>query len=72
MGLDPPTLVTLSPMLRELAYKSSPRLFLALRPQDPIPDWITHIIILGNNHTIALKGLKEEVLFALYRWAGRL
>jgi ABC-type molybdenum transport system ATPase subunit/photorepair protein PhrA len=69
VGLDPPTLVTLSPMLRELAYKSSPRLVLALRPQDPVPEWITHLVILGGNHTIALMGLKEEVLFALSCWA---
>jgi ABC-type molybdenum transport system ATPase subunit/photorepair protein PhrA len=69
VGLDPPTLVTLSPMLRELAYKSSPRLILALRPQDPVPEWITHLVILGGNYTIALMGLKEEVLFALSCWA---
>lgn len=69
MGLDPPTLVTLSPMLRELAYKSSPRLLLALRPQDPIPDWITHLVILGQNHTVALMGVKDDVLFAIHRWA---
>lgn len=56
-------------MLRELAYKSSPRLILALRPQDPVPEWITHLVILGGNHTIALMGLKEEVLFALSCWA---
>ena len=68
MGLDPPTLVTLSPMLRDLAYRSSPRLILALRPQDPIPDWITHLVIIGANHTVALMGSKAEVLFALYRW----
>ena len=56
-------------MLRELAYKSSPRLLLALRPQDPIPDWITHLVILGSNHTVALMGSKDDVLFALHRWA---
>jgi ABC-type molybdenum transport system ATPase subunit/photorepair protein PhrA len=69
VGLDPPTLVTLSPILRELAYKSSPRLLLALRPQDPIPNWITHLVILGSNYTVALMGLKEDVLFAVHRWA---
>lgn len=68
MGLDPPTLVTLSPILRELAYNASPRLLLALRPQDPIPDWITHLMILGTNNTIALMGEKAEVLFRLHRW----
>lgn len=68
MGLDPPTLVTLSPMLRELAYRSSPLLLLALRPQDPIPDWITHLVVLGQNHTVALMGGKNQVLFSLCRW----
>ena len=69
VGLDPPTLVTLSPMLRDLAYKSSPRLLLALRPQDPVPEWITHLAILGTDHTVALIGQKDDVLFALHRWA---
>ena len=69
VGLDPPTLVTLSPMLRDLAYKSSPRLLLALRPQDPVPEWITHLAILGTDHTVALIGLKDDVLFAVHRWA---
>ena len=72
MGLDPPTLVTLSPILQDLAIRSSPLLLLALRPQDPIPDWITHLAILGENHTVALMGVKDQVLFALYRWAAGL
>ena len=46
MGLDPPTLLTLSPMLKGLAEASAPRLVLTLRPQDPIPDWITHLMFL--------------------------
>ena len=71
MGLDPPTLVTLSPILRDLAYNASPRLLLALRPQDPIPDWITHLMVLGTNHTVALMGLKSEVLFSLHRWEDK-
>jgi ABC-type molybdenum transport system ATPase subunit/photorepair protein PhrA len=69
MGLDPPTLVTLSPILRELAYKAAPRLILGLRPQDPIPDWITHLMILGTNNTVSLMGEKAEVLFRVHRWA---
>lgn len=69
MGLDPPTLVTLSPILRDLAYKAAPRLILALRPQDPVPDWITHLVILGTNNRVALMGGKAEVLFRVHRWA---
>jgi ABC-type molybdenum transport system ATPase subunit/photorepair protein PhrA len=62
MGLDPPTLLTLSPMLRGLAEASAPRLVLTLRPQDPIPDWITHLMFLKGNCEVAYSGRKEEVL----------
>ena len=48
MGLDPPTTVHLSPILGRLAASSNPRVILSLRPQDPIPDWITHILFLGG------------------------
>jgi ABC-type molybdenum transport system ATPase subunit/photorepair protein PhrA len=68
MGLDPPTLVRLSPILYGLASCSSPLLVLALRPQDPIPAWITHLAILGENHTVALMGPKDDVLYKLHRW----
>lgn len=68
MGLDPPTLVTLSPILRNLAYRSSPLLLLGLRPQDPIPDWITHLVILGEHKSVALMGTKMQALFSLYSW----
>ncbi|EXJ74950.1 uncharacterized protein A1O5_01646 [Cladophialophora psammophila CBS 110553] len=70
MGLDPPTLVTLSPMLKKLAYRSSPLLMLGLRPQDPIPEWITHLVVLGHNHTVALMGEKSKVLFDIRRWVN--
>lgn len=68
MGLDPPTLVSLSPMLKRLAYRSSPLLLLGLRPQDPIPEWITHLAVLGHNHTVALMGEKAQVLSSVRRW----
>ncbi len=69
MGLDPPTLITLSPMLRSLARRASPLLLFGLRPQDPIPDWLTHLVVLGPNHTVALQGESRNVLFSLRRWA---
>lgn len=62
MGLDPPTLLSLSPMLRGLAEANAPRLVLSLRPQDPIPDWITHLVFLTNNCQIGFQGAKENVL----------
>ncbi|KAG4413695.1 hypothetical protein IFR04_013164 [Cadophora malorum] len=65
MGLDPPTLLSLSPMLHGLAEANSPRLVLSLRPQDPIPDWITHLVYLKGNCEVAFQGEKEEVLEGL-------
>ena len=63
MGLDPPTIVQLSPLLGKLAETSSPRILLALRPQDPIPEWTTHITFLAGNGKveIAHQGTVEDV-----------
>lgn len=60
MGLDPPTMTTLSPLLHSLAKENSPRLVLALRPQDPLPDWITHLILLGPSLQISYQGKRES------------
>jgi ABC-type molybdenum transport system ATPase subunit/photorepair protein PhrA len=62
MGLDPLTLLSLSPMLNGLAERNEPRLVLSLRPQDPIPDWITHLVYLKGNCEVAFQGTKSEVL----------
>ncbi|TGO48968.1 hypothetical protein BOTNAR_0450g00030 [Botryotinia narcissicola] len=62
MGLDPPTLLTLSPMLHRLAKVNTPRLVLSLRPQDPIPHWITDLVYLKGNCEIAFLGPKDDVL----------
>ena len=62
MGLDPPTLITLSPLLHNLAKNNAPRLLLALRPQDPIPEWITHLVYLDPSLQVAAKGSKDDVL----------
>ena len=70
MGLDPPTLLTLSPMLYDLAKKNAPRLVLTLRPQDPIPEWITHLIFLKGSCEIAYQGPKDEVLYSMRSQAG--
>ena len=62
VGLDPPTLTTLSPLLYRLAQNNSPRLVLALRQQDPLPDWITHLIYLGPSLHVSGQGVKADVL----------
>jgi len=70
MGLDPPTLMTLSPLLHGLAVANTPRLVLTLRSQDPIPDWITHLIFLQGNCKVAFSGRKVDFLKALRGHSG--
>ncbi|KAF5000997.1 hypothetical protein FGRMN_1367 [Fusarium graminum] len=68
MGLDPPTVSGLSPLLHSLAEKASPRLVLSARPQDPIPDWITHLVYLRTDCQVGSMGPKEEVLEGLNKY----
>ncbi|KAL8685365.1 MAG: hypothetical protein Q9224_005846, partial [Gallowayella concinna] len=65
MGLDPPTLKTISPLLFKLAEAQAPRILLSLRPQDSLPEWITHIVYLGPELRVAHQGPKSEVFDAL-------
>ncbi|EQL00438.1 hypothetical protein G6O67_000709 [Ophiocordyceps sinensis] len=65
MGLDPPTVAALSSLLQSLAAKESPRLVLSARPQDPLPEWITHLVYLRTDCQIESMGPKEAVLDGL-------
>jgi ABC-type molybdenum transport system ATPase subunit/photorepair protein PhrA len=62
MGLDPNTLEGISEMLGTLAKAGLPRLLLALRAQDKLPDWVTHLLMLGPNFEVAYQGERGEVL----------
>ncbi|KAJ6024865.1 hypothetical protein N7540_005662 [Penicillium herquei] len=68
MGLDPATVRSISSLLHRLADKSSPRLVLALRPQDTVPDWISHMIVVGNSNQIVEQGTRDEVSQSLAVW----
>ncbi|KAF9881645.1 ABC transporter [Colletotrichum karsti] len=68
MGLDPPTVASLSPLLQGLAERQSPRLVLSVRPQDPLPDWITHLIYLRTDCQIGSMGPKDVVLEGLRKY----
>ncbi|CAF3534439.1 hypothetical protein SNK03_009610 [Fusarium graminearum] len=68
MGLDPPTVSGLSPLLYSLSEKASPRLVLSARPQDPVPDWITHLVYLRTDCQVGSMGPKEEVLEGLKKY----
>lgn len=59
--------MTLSPLLHSLAQKNAPQILLALRSQDPIPDWITHLIYLDPSLRVATQGRKNDVLNRMKR-----
>ncbi len=68
MGLDPPTVSGLSPLLQSLSEKASPRLILSARMQDPLPEWITHLIYLRSDCQIGSMGPKDVVLDGLRKY----
>ena len=68
MGLHPPTVTGLSPLLQSLAQNAAPRLILSARPQDPLPEWITHLIYLRTDCEIGSMGPKEVVLDGLKKY----
>lgn len=68
MGLDPPTVTGLSPLLKSLAEKANPRLVLSARPQDPLPEWITHLVYLRMDCQVESMGPKEVVLDGLKKY----
>jgi ABC-type molybdenum transport system ATPase subunit/photorepair protein PhrA len=64
MGLDPRTLSRLSGVLRRLAERSQPRLVISLRPEDSVPDWISHVVVVDENLKVLDQGPKAKVLEA--------
>lgn len=48
-GLDPPSRQLLSTLLASLHADRSPRVLLILRPQDPLPAFVTHLALTGVN-----------------------
>ncbi|KAJ5356140.1 hypothetical protein N7517_010749 [Penicillium concentricum] len=68
MGLDPVAVRRISELLHKLANERSPRLILALRPQDKVPDWITHIMVVGNAHQVLLQGPRPAIEDTLNVW----
>ncbi|PWY66460.1 P-loop containing nucleoside triphosphate hydrolase protein [Aspergillus heteromorphus CBS 117.55] len=71
MGLDPAAVRHISSILEHMALRSSPRVIFSFRPQDPIPDWITHIMVLGNHNRILLQAPKEEAKRVFEIWRRR-
>lgn len=62
MGLDPNTLVTLSGVLQQMAERNQPRLVISLRPEDGIPEWISHLVVVDEQLRVIDQGMKGKVL----------
>jgi ABC-type molybdenum transport system ATPase subunit/photorepair protein PhrA len=61
IGLDPIVTKHISNVLHRLAAANAPRIVLSLRPQDTVPEWITHIVYAGEDGKVDALGPKEEV-----------
>jgi ABC-type molybdenum transport system ATPase subunit/photorepair protein PhrA len=61
IGLDPIVTKHISQVLHRLAEANAPRIVLSLRPQDAIPEWITHVVYAGEDGKLDVLGPKEEV-----------
>lgn len=62
MGLDPRTLARLSGVLKKLAQRGQPRLVISLRPEDGVPEWISHAVVVDEHLKVLDQGHKEQVL----------
>lgn len=54
-GLDPHVRPVLSELLRSLHESDSPRIIMALRAQDPLPEWITHVLKVSDGRADTVK-----------------
>lgn len=62
MGLDPRTLATMSGVLMQLATLQQPRLIMSLRPEDGVPEWINHLVVVSDKLQVLAQGPKDQVL----------
>lgn len=67
MGLDPNTLLTMDTVLRQLAEAQKPRIIMSLRPEDGIPEWISHIVLADGQLKAVAQGPKSSVFSAANR-----
>lgn len=67
IGLDPIVTKHISRVLHQMAEAQKPRIVLSLRPQDSVPEWITHVVYAGEDGKVDALGPKEEVFGHLKR-----
>jgi ABC-type molybdenum transport system ATPase subunit/photorepair protein PhrA len=61
MGLDPYTLANMSKVLNSLAERQQPRLIMSLRPEDGVPEWVSHLVVVSDKLQLLGQGPKEVV-----------
>ncbi|KAK4054923.1 hypothetical protein OIV83_000847 [Microbotryomycetes sp. JL201] len=61
-GLDVESRPLLASLLAELHSRRSPRMLWVLRPQDELPDCVTHVALLGNKIGEVLIGPRSEMI----------
>src|SRR6266496_2072336 len=64
VGLDVSSRKTLSTLLSNLTQTASPRILLALREQDHIPSFVTHILHVKHSYEILHNGPKTNISIA--------
>ncbi|KAK5121534.1 hypothetical protein LTR85_005367 [Meristemomyces frigidus] len=64
MGLDPNSLRMISRVLMGLAERQHPRLVMSLRPEDGVPEWVTHLVVMDEKLRIIGQGAKGDLLEA--------
>ncbi|CAO1637104.1 unnamed protein product [Sympodiomycopsis kandeliae] len=55
-GLDPPSRKFLSELLKDFHATKSPRIVCVLREQDDLPDFVTHLLSIGQDGEIVFQG----------------
>ncbi|KAF2772897.1 P-loop containing nucleoside triphosphate hydrolase protein [Teratosphaeria nubilosa] len=62
MGLDPNTLRRMSDILQQLGETQQPRLLVSLRPEDGVPEWVSHLLVIDERLRVVGQGPKREIM----------
>ncbi|TPX70248.1 hypothetical protein SpCBS45565_g01878 [Spizellomyces sp. 'palustris'] len=60
MGLDVKSRREISDLLGQVADQGLTEVILTLRPQDELPEWVTHVLSLNRDRAIRWQGLRDQ------------
>ncbi|KAI5201042.1 hypothetical protein AUEXF2481DRAFT_4120 [Aureobasidium subglaciale EXF-2481] len=69
MGMDPVSQLKISSFLQEMANVSLPKIILAIRPEEDIPPWITHILHINPKTAEIIQGTTAHIYRSIPRLA---